>query len=192
MNISIISTRVRRSAMMATALLASGLLASCAGFLGPRQIEVPLHKLQAGLDRRFPIDDRMLELFDVHLSRPQLILQPERDRVAVSMSAEITPPFVSRSYSGMIEFSGHPYVDTARGGVFVADPRVDRFVLDGVDGPVQRQLTKLANFMMDKMLRDVPVYTFRMEDLRYGGVQFVPTGIRITSAALIVKIEPAK
>ena len=39
---------------------------------GPRDIELPLHKLQSGLDKRFPLNNRMLDLFDVELTRPQL------------------------------------------------------------------------------------------------------------------------
>jgi hypothetical protein len=45
---------------------------------------------------------------------------------------------------------------------------------------------------MDKVVRDVPVYTFRMEDLRYGGVQFVPTRISVRRNALVVTIEPVR
>jgi hypothetical protein len=45
---------------------------------------------------------------------------------------------------------------------------------------------------MDKIVRDVPVYSFRMEDLRYGGVQFVPTRIATTASGLVVTLEPQK
>ena len=41
-------------------------------------------------------------------------------------------------------------------------------------------------------MTDMPVYSFRMEDLRFGGVQFVPTRIGTTPNALIVTLEPAK
>lgn len=167
-------------------------LSSCATFVGPRQVEVPLYKLQAGLDRRFPLDNRMLELFDVRLSRPQLSMQPDNDRVGLSMDAEIAPPFLKRAYNGSVSFSGRLYVDPSRSAVFMTDARVDRFELDGVDASAQHQLTKFANFAMDKVVRDVPVYSFRMEDLRYAGVQFVPTRIATTSSGLVVTLEPVK
>jgi hypothetical protein len=192
MNSNTGTPRASRLRNVAGALLACSLLSSCATFLGPRNIEVPLHKLQAGLERRFPVDDRFLELFDIHLSRPQLALHPERERVAVTVAADITPPFLRTSYRGSIEFSGRPYVDTGRNAVYIAEPHVDSFELDGVDPVTQRQLTKVANFVMDRVIRDVPVYTFRMEDLRYGGVQFVPTRITTTSSGLVVRLEPVK
>jgi hypothetical protein len=36
------------------------------------------------------------------------------------------------------------------------------------------------------------VYSFRMEELRYAGVQFVPTRIATTESGLVVTLEPVK
>lgn len=183
----------RRRVFKAMAVVAGGaMLASCATFVGPRQVEIPLYKLQAGLDRRFPVNNRAMELFDVHLTRPQLALLPQDNRVGLAMQAEIAPFFLRRAYTGAVAFSGQLYVDPNRGGVFMADPRVDRFDIDGVDPNTSRQLTKVANVLMDKVVRDTPVYSFRMEDLRYAGVQFVPTRIDTTSTGLVVTLEPMK
>lgn len=173
-------------------LLAIGLLSSCASLVGPRQVEIPLYKLQAGLDRRFPVDNRALELFDIRLSRPQVSLLADSDRVALTMDADVAPPFLTQSWSGRLALSGRLYIDVARGAILMADPRVDQFVIDGMDEARQRQLGKVANFLMNKVVRDVPVYSFRMEDLRYAGVQFVPTRIHARPDALVVTLEPAR
>jgi hypothetical protein len=187
-----IETGKRRAGKALMAMAACSLLASCATIIGPRQIELPLDKLQAGLDRRFPMNNRMLELFDVRLSRPMLSLIPERDRVALTMQAAVAPPFLKQSWNGSLDLSGRLYVDAARGAVFMAEPRVERFVIDGINESYQRQMTKVANILMDKVIDDVPVYSFRMEDLRYGGVQFVPTRMTTTSRGLLVTLEPAR
>ena len=176
----------------AIVLLACGVLASCASLVGPRQIEIPLTKLQAAIDRRFPLDNRALELFDIQLSRPQLTLQAGSDRVALNMEAVVAPPFIGQSWSGSLALSGRLYVDAARGAVFISDPRVDRFVIDGADPARQRQLGQLANAVMKEVIHEVPVYSFRMEDLRYAGVQFIPTRIASTPDALVVTVEPAR
>jgi hypothetical protein len=182
----------RRLGKVLAVLAAGSLLASCASLVGPRQVELPLAKLQAGLDRRFPIDSRMLELFRIRLSQPQLTLLPERDRVALTLQASVAPPFLAQSWTGNLALSGRLYIDAARGAVIMAEPRVDRFALDGVPESYQRQLTAAANVLMDNLVQDVPVYSFRMEDLRYAGVQFVPTRIATTPSALLVTLEPIK
>ena len=78
-------TSKRRFVKAGVALAACALLSSCASLSGPRQVEIPLRKLQAGLERRFPLSHPLMGLFDIRLSRPQLALQPEADRVALSV-----------------------------------------------------------------------------------------------------------
>ena len=170
--------------------LAGVLLASCASLAGPRQVELPLAKLQAGIDRRFPMNNRVLELFEIALTRPQLSLLPESGRVALTLDATVSPPFVRQSWRGSMSFSGRLYIDPGRNAVLMAEPRVDNFAIDGVDPSSQRQLTGVANTLMNKIVADMTVYSFRPEDLRYAGVQFVPTRIVTTANALLVSVEP--
>lgn len=174
---------------LAAMAVGAGLLASCSSLIGPRQVELPLHKLQAGLDKRFPVNERLLELFDVQLTRPQLAIQPEQDRVALAVEASVAPPF-ARAWTGNIAFSGRLYVDPGRAAVMMAEPRVDRLQLGNQEA--ERQLTRVANGLIDTVARDMPVYTFEQKDLRYAGVQFVPTRIQTTRNGLLVTLEPAK
>lgn len=179
----------RRLLTLGAAVVGASLLASCSSLIGPRQVEIPLHKLQAGLDRRFPINERLLELFDVQLTRPQLALQPEQDRVALNVDASVAPPF-ARAWTGSVAFSGRLYVDPGRSAVMMAEPRVDRLQLGNPEA--ERRLTSVANGLIDSVARDLPVYTFDQSDLRYAGVQFVPTRIQTTRTGLLVSLEPAK
>ena len=169
----------------------AALLASCASVLGPREVDLPLHKLQAGLDRRFPVDNRLLELFDVRLSRPQLNVLPG-DRVSLTVDASVAQSFLRTPLAGTLAFSGRLYIDQARSGVYVAEPRIERFAVSGIDESIGRQLTRAANGVLDRALLDIPVYSFRMEDLRYAGVQYVPTRIATTANGLRVSLEPAQ
>jgi len=188
LNHSHVSAR-RRLLTLGAAVVGAGLLASCSSLIGPRQVEIPLHKLQAGLDRRFPINERLLELFDVQLTKPQLALQPEQDRVALNVEASVAPPF-ARAWTGNVAFSGRLYVDPGRAAVMMAEPRVDHLRLGNPEA--ERQLTRVANGLIDTVARDMPVYTFEQRDLRYAGVQFVPTRIQTTRNGLTVTLEPAK
>lgn len=172
--------------------LSGSLLASCASVIGPRQIELPLTKLQAGMDKRFPISNRALEVIDIQLNRPQLSLGAGNDRVGVTLDAAVSSPFTRQSWRGSLAMSGRPYIDAARNAVLMAEPRVDRFAIDGIDDLRQRQLAAAANVLMNKVVADVAVYSFRPEELRYAGVQFMPTRIQTTPSSLIVTVEPVK
>jgi hypothetical protein len=88
--------------------------------------------------------------------------------------------------------SGHLYVDAARSGVYMADAHVDRFDIQGMDSVRARDLGRAADVLMNQLVRDVAIYSFRMEDLRYAGVQFVPTRLDTVPGALVVTVEPAR
>ena len=181
----------RRIAATGLALLGCGLLSSCASLTGPRKVEIPLHKLQAGLERRFPVNNRLMQVFDIRLSRPMLSIQPELDRVALALEASVSPPFAHDAWAGSVAFSGRLYVDPGRPAVMMAEPRVDRLTI-GANPEAERQLTRLANGLIETIVRDTPVYDFNPADLRYAGIQYIPTRIETTRSGLLVTLEPAK
>jgi hypothetical protein len=181
--------RARRVFIIASGVAAAAALSSCATILGPREVDLPLSKLQAGIDRRFPMDNRLLELFDLRLSRPQLAILPG-DRVALTVDASVAQSFLRNPLSGSLAFSGRLVVDQAKNGVYLAEPRLERFTISGMDESVSRQLSRAANGLLDRAVLDIPVYSFRMDELRYAGVQYVPTRIATTATGLRVSLEP--
>ena len=183
--------RRRQALRLIAGLAGASLLASCASFGGPRKVEIPLHKLQSGLERRFPANHRLLEVFNIQLSRPALSLQPEADRVALALEASVAPPFSRDTWSGSLAFSGRLYVDPGRAAVMMAEPRVDHLAI-GAGPEAERQLTRVANSLVDMVVRDMPVYSFNPDELRYAGIQFIPTRIETTRSGLLVTLEPAK
>lgn len=183
------SFRQRSAALLIVAPL---LLSACANLAGPRDVSIPLSKLQAGVEKRFPLQNKAMDLFDVRLTNPRLALQPGTERVSLNLDASVAPPFIKQSWRGAVALSGRLSIDATRGAVFINDPHLDQFAIEGIDGERQKQFGALANALLSKAIRDVPVYNFRMEDLRYAGVQFVPTGIRTTADAVIIHVEPVK
>ena len=182
--------RARRVFLIASSVAVVAALGACATILGPRDVDLPLSKLQAGIDRRFPMDHRLLELFDLRLSRPQLAVLPG-DRVALTVDANVAQSFLRNPMSGTLAFSGRLVVDQARSGVYLAEPRLERFSITGMDDSVSRQLSRAANGILARAVLDIPVYTFRLDELRYAGVQYVPTRIATTATGLRVSLEPA-
>jgi hypothetical protein len=182
----------RRLGKAALALVAGGVLASCAGLIGPRRVELSQSRLQAGLERRFPLHNRMLDLFDVQLTGPRLTILPETDRVRLALDVSVAPPFLRQSWNGTLALSGRLVLDNGRNAVVLADTHVDRFDVGGMEGGRVRDLGRAADLVVNQLLRDTPVYTFRPEDLRYAGVQFFPSRIETAPGALFVTLEPVR
>ncbi|MGV3656071.1 MAG: DUF1439 domain-containing protein [Noviherbaspirillum sp.] len=175
-------------ALLAALLLS---LASCASLLGPRQVELPLSRLQAELSQRFPFNSRYLEVFDIYVSNPRLTLHPETNRVAILVDTVLAPPLLNRSFKGSLALSGALAVDPARNAVVLTDTRMDDFAIDGVENRTARQLIRIGGLLAEQMFREIPLYTFGPDDFRYAGTRFIPTGIATRTSGLVVTFEPA-
>lgn len=181
-----------RLARIAAPVLVLAALGACATLIGPRQVEVPLEKLQAGVERRFPLNNRVMSLLDVQLTNPRLSLLPESDRIALAMEVSVAPPLMRQSWHGTLALSGHLVIDMARNGIYLGEVRVDKVDIDGVDEGRQRQFAQAANLMVERLVKDLALHTFKPEELRYAGVQFAPTRIVTTPTALLISVEPVK
>lgn len=189
MNLTAIRPMLKSTAIAA---VACAVLASCSTLIGPRDVNVSLAKMQQGLERRFPIDKRVLSVLDVKLTQPQLSLQPERERVALSVDASVMPPFIRQTWRGNLAMSGRLVLDVQRNAVYLSEASVDKVSIDGMDESQQRQFAKVASLVADQLMHETPIYTFKPDELRYAGVQFVPTHLRTTGNGLTVTFEPVK
>ena len=174
----------------AACIAAIATLTGCAAFVGPRDVEVPMHRLQAGLEKRFPVHHRALGIFDIELTRPQLAADGQADRIALTTDLSVTPLLTRSSWQGSMTLSGYLKVDNVRNAVYLADARVDNFAINSMDERAQGRLQAAGNVLADSLMRDVPLYSFKPEDLRYAGVQFQPTSIRATPRGLSIHLEP--
>jgi len=174
------------------AVVAALFLASCATLLGPRNVEIPLAKLQEAISGRFPFNNRFLELLDIRVTNPRVALQPDANRILTSMDASIAPPFLNRTWNGNLAVSGQLRFDPARSALVLAEPRVETFNVSGLDPLYANQITRVGGLLAEQLLKDIPLYTFSPDELRYGGTRFNPTTITTRSNGLVVTFEPAR
>jgi hypothetical protein len=173
-------------------LIAAWLLASCATLLGPRDVEIPLSKLQQAVAGRFPFNNRYLELLDINVSNPRVSLQPDTNRITTSMDTSIAPPFLNRSWRGSLAISGNLKFDPSRNALVQGEPRLEQFAIDGMDPALTGQVRKIGGLLAEQLLRDAPLYTFKPEDLRYAGTPFTLSKITTRPDSLVVTFVPAR
>ncbi len=176
--------------LIASALVT--LLSSCANLIGTREFEVPLVKLQQALNDKFPFKNRYLELIDINISNPVLSLQPETNRILVAMDALIVPPFSKKEWRGHLSLSGRLQFDPVKSAIFLVEPRVDDFFVDGADAQYKDKIAKAGGILVEQLLKNAPLYTFKPEELRYAGGNFTVSKITTKLNALVVTFEPAK
>lgn len=182
-----------RLGILLLSLLLPGLfLTGCATLSGgPRQVDIPIARLQENLARRFPLDKRVLEMFFIHLNQPQLTSRPEQERLLITLSTAVSTPLTKQPWQGRLVLSSKLFIDNARSAVVMREVRVEQLTTDGMDEARQQILAKVVDFVADHVLQDSVLYSFKPDELRYLGTQYVPIAIRPTHDALRLTFEPA-
>lgn len=181
-----------RSFQRAALALAILLLSACAIFNGPRTVLVPTEQLQAAMDKRFPLDMRYLELFDLHATQPKLQLDAQSGRIILTMDVVLAPPFVKRTWKGSIALSGVVQPDDVQRALVVREPRLDAFHIDGFDPEMSRKITRYGGLFAEQLLQGVPIA--RYDDVRpsYAGADWVPTKIDTRPDGLMLTFEAVR
>lgn len=172
--------------------VAALLLISCVTLLGPKEVVLPLAKLQTSIDRKFPFKQRYFELFDITAANPRLALQANTGRVVTTIDAALAPSFMHEAWKGTFTLSGVLTIDPVRRAVLMADPRLDNISIDGVSQNASSQIAKVGRLFAESMVKDMPLYTFGADEFNYAGMRFIPTKIVTRSDALVVTFEPSR
>lgn len=173
------------------AVLASALwLSACASLSGPRDVELPLSRLEAGLGKRFPVDQKVLEMFRIRLSTPQLSTLPAEERILIKLNTAVSTPLTREPWLGDLALSGRLAIDAAQNAIVLRDARVERLEVAGMDGQRGQLLNRVADFVADQLLDNAVLHRFEADELRRLGTQYKPTSILPTADGLKIHFEP--
>ncbi|WP_338845232.1 DUF1439 domain-containing protein [Massilia sp. W12] len=164
-------------------------LTSCAMLPGgSHDVVIPLTKLQENVDKRFPITNRVLDMFDIRLQGPQLGLSGADGRVNARFELVLMPPFTSKTWRGMLKLSGALKVDGQKNALFLHDARIDDFSVDGADPVYKRQLNQIGSLLLDRFLQDIPLYTLQPDQMRVLGRDYALAKVAVRNDALVVTV----
>jgi hypothetical protein len=169
------------------------LLAGCAGSFGPPSIALSARELQALVERQFPLDRRLLEVFDVQLSGPRLALLPERNRIALALAIGTRDRLRDQRLAGRLDFDSELRWNAADRSLRLAQVRVNDFTLDGGELGQRTQRSgaeRLGGALIERVLDEMAIYTLpaeRAEALRAQGL--APAAVVVTSRGVEVTLE---
>lgn len=148
-------------------------LAGCAS-LAPREIVLSHADLQALLERQFPRQQRVMELLDVNLLRPQVRLAPERNRIVTALELEATERLSQRRLRGSVAFEHGLRYEASDATVRLAQVRVEDFKLEVAGSPLVGPLARVGTLLAERALDDFVLYRLsdaRREALRRAGLE---------------------
>ncbi len=146
-------------------------------------------EIQAHIEKKFPLQLRYSGLFEVRLGDPQLTLLPASNRVALAANVHISNPIAKpHQVQGVLALSSGLKFDQATNAIRLNQPTADRVELQGLNGLNAQQLQNIGAMVVQELLRDYALYTFKPEDLRRFGKTFEPGAITVLDDG--IKVSP--
>lgn len=144
--------------------------------------------VQKAIARKFPYQHTVAQVVEVALANPAVGLKPEQNRVAVQLDARFTSPFLRAPVNGTFTVSGQLAYDAPSRSVVLKSPAVDSVNLDGEAQAYTQQIGAAAGMLATQLLTNYPIYTFKPEQLQFGGVNYEPGTITILTNGIRVAI----
>ncbi|MGF6997740.1 DUF1439 domain-containing protein [Paraburkholderia sp. GAS32] len=174
-----------------TALGITVSLAACATSTFPF---IPSHytfsqqQVQDAVQRKFPYQRTVSQVFDVALTNPVVGFLPDANRVSVKLDARLASPFMPQPVDGVFTLSSELAYDAASKSVVLKSPNVDNVSVSGQAQAYTQQINAAAALLATQLLTNYPIYTFKPEQLQFAGVNYEPGTITILTNGIRVQI----
>ncbi|MGF6700002.1 hypothetical protein OKW38_004614 [Paraburkholderia sp. MM5496-R1] len=177
-----------------TGCSALGITVSLAACASPTFPFMPSHytfsqkQVQEAVQRKFPYQRTVSQVFDVALSNPVVGMLPDANRVQVKLDARFASPFLQQPVDGVFTLSSELAYDAASRSVILKSPSVDNVRVSGEAQMYTQQINAAAALLATQLLTNYPIYTFKPEQLQFAGVNYEPGTITILTNGIRVQI----
>jgi hypothetical protein len=182
----------RRWLVAAAAAVPAALLAGCAGLAGPRTVTISEAKLQALLARHFPLQRRLLLVFDASVPAPVLRLLPEQNRLGADFIVDVTDRLSGRSYRGHLDVETALRFEPADATLRLAHARVVAFDIESASASLNARARGIGSLLAEQVLDGLAVWQAtpqQAERLRASGLE--PRAVNVTTQGVEIALEPA-
>lgn len=181
-----------QAALSFVALVAAATLGGCAYLGAPRKLTLSPAELQNLLQTRFPQEQRLLDLFEVRASSPQLRLLPDQNRLQMGLDLQARERILQSQFKGRLDFDAALRWQPSDHTVRLDQVRVQGFALDApVPGglpaasPRRTSTERVAAALAERVLEGLVLYRLPAEkaaQLDQAGVQ--PAALAVTHNGL--------
>lgn len=166
-------------------------LAACASPIFPfmpSQYTFSQRQVQDALQRKFPYQRTVSQVFEVALTNPVVGLLPDANRISVTLDARLASPFLREPVDGVFTLSSQLAYDAGSRSVILKSPSVDNVTVSGQAQAYTQQINEAAALLATQLLSNYPVYTFKPEQLSFAGVSYEPGTITVLTNGIRVQI----
>lgn len=184
------SRRVLLRALLGAAAVPAP-LAALAGFnFFTSEYTASREELQAQIAKRFPVQQRYAEIFTVSLRDPQLGLDANANRAAITAVLSIASPLLRPSaVEGVVSVSSALKYDAPTRALRLDQPKAERLELQGVSGRDAERLQQIGALVTQELLQGQALRTFTAEELTVGRKTYEIGDITVQSDGIKVELK---
>jgi hypothetical protein len=145
-------------------------------------------QVQEAVQRKFPYQRTVSQVFDVALTNPVVGLLPDANRVSVKLDARFASPFMPQPVDAVFTLSSELVYDAASKSVVLKSPNVDNVSVNGQAQAYTQQINAAAALLATQLLTNYPIYTFKPDQLQFAGVNYEPGTITVLTNGIRVQI----
>lgn len=146
--------------------------------------------IESAVDKRFPTTLNYGQLLTVELTHPQIGFNPQANRINTQVDAQLKNILLQgQPLQSTLAISSALKYDPVRRAVLLDHPSVERVDVNGMPPAYGQQLTAIGGTVAQQVLDQYPIYTFRPEQLRYGGRDVEPGAITVLPDGIKVEVK---
>jgi Protein of unknown function (DUF1439) len=165
------------------------LLCACLGVNdGKLTLDFSASQLQERIAPKFPVEKCPLPFTCIKLQNPKARLVAASDRLQLGFDTTVS--VAQQPVQGASVVSAKLRFDAAKGEIYLDEPRVESFTLDGVPPAIAALASEHGGRLLAASLQHTPVYTFQnaqMERL----AKMAITDVKVVDGKLRVVLDPA-
>jgi hypothetical protein len=147
-------------------------------------------ELQAMIATQFPRSQRYAEIFTVALSDPQLGLNAETNRAAITARVAIASPLLrGGQVDGTVALSSALRYDSAARALRLEQPKAERLELQGLSGGDAERLRQIGGVVAQELLQGQVLRTFTAEELSFGNKTYEIGDITVLADGIKVQLK---
>ena len=166
-------------------------MAACAGLGGPPTVRLTQSEIERLVERNFPVDRALLEIFDVTVHAPRVTLVPERNRLAAVVSVRARNRLFATTWQGQLSFDAALRWEARDQTVHLWQVRVQDLAWDKPDAFTRSAAERLGAALAERVLEDSTIYRLpadRAARLQQAG--YAPATIDITGRGVEITFAP--
>ena len=167
-------------------------LAGCGNLGLPSQLTLSQAELDERLARRFPRTQRLLEVLDLTLSAPHVVMLPAQNRLACDFALQLRERLFDSSHAGRIGFDTALRWEPLDATLRLSQVNVQRLELDTLPRALPAPSQRLGRLLAEQLLEGLVLWQMPEEQrrrLQGAGLGVGP--IDVTEQGLVVHFTPA-